>query len=95
MAVEARFVVVRNGVEMDMFTDKKAADQYDRMLDMAEELSTLLSNCPIEINESDKEELAIHLAKNREELLYALQAKKRPAPVTKSPKTKTKAKTTD
>ena len=84
MAVEARFVVVRGGVEMEMFTDKKAADQYDRMLDMAEALSTLVAASSVEMSEADCEELGIYLAKNRDEVLYALQAKKRPTPVVKA-----------
>ena len=34
MAVESRFVVIRQGVEVETFMDKKAADEYDKMLDM-------------------------------------------------------------
>jgi len=36
MAVESRFVVIRHGVEVQTFMDKKAADEYDKMLDMAD-----------------------------------------------------------
>lgn len=89
MAVEARFIVIRNGVDMDTFTDKKTADQYDRMLDMADAVSELLSSSSIDLAEAAKEELAIFLSKNRDEVLYALQAKKRPTPEP-SPKATTK-----
>ena len=79
MAVETRYVVVRNeGQAIMTFTDKKSADEYDRMLDMAEQLSTLLEQSPLTLDDNAKEDLSIYLAKQREEVLYALQAKKRP-----------------
>jgi len=85
MAVESRFVVIRHGVEVETFMDKKAADEYDKMLDMADNLSEMFESAPIELTESAREELSIYLAKHREEVLVALQAKKpkvakKPAP---------------
>lgn len=82
MAVESRFVVIRQGVEVKTFMDKKAADEYDKMLDMADNLAEMFEQCPIELNESAIEELSVYLAKNREEVLIALQAKK-PKPAKK------------
>jgi len=76
MAVESRFVVIRNGVEVETFMDKKAADEYDKMLDMADNLTAMLANSTLEITESLTEELSIFLAQNRENVLIALQAKK-------------------
>lgn len=76
MAVESRFVVIRNGVEVQTFMDKKAADEYDKMLDMADNLSEMLANAPIELTEDMTEELSIFFAQNREDVLVALQAKK-------------------
>ena len=76
MAVETRFVVMRNGQEVSTFMDKKSADEYDKMLDMADNLTVLLNDSPIELSESDIEELAIFLAQGREDVLVALQAKK-------------------
>jgi uncharacterized protein len=85
MAVETRYVVMRNGAEVKTFMDKKQADEYDKMLDMAESLSTLLSQSPVELDESQREQLSIFLAENREEVLIALQAKKiKPAKVNKA-----------
>ena len=39
MAVEIKYVVVRNGEEKMTFVSKKEADAYDRMLDLADELA--------------------------------------------------------
>ena len=81
MAVESRFVVIRDGVEVETFMDKKAADEYDKMLDMADNLSEMFADAPIELSEDMQEELSIFLAQRREDVLIALQAKKpKPAP---------------
>ena len=80
MAVENRFVVIRHGVEVQTFMEKKAADEYDKMLDMADNLTAMLKSVPFELSDDIKEELSIYLAKNREDVLIALQAKKAKAP---------------
>lgn len=80
MAVETRFVIVRNNVEVKVFMDKKSADEHDKMLDIADSLTALLSNAPLELSDVDKETLSIYLAKQREEVLIALQAKKAKSP---------------
>ena len=76
MAVETRYVVMRNSEEVKTFMDKKQADEYDKMLDMADALTELLKHAPIELNENQSENLSIFLAEKREEVLIALQAKK-------------------
>lgn len=76
MAVESRFVVIRHGVEVQTFMDKKSADEYDKMLDMADNLADVLAQSPIELSDSASEELSIYLAQHREEVLIALLAKK-------------------
>ena len=38
MAVEVKYVVVRNGEEKMTFASKKEADAYDKMLDLADNL---------------------------------------------------------
>lgn len=82
MAVESRFVVIRQGVEVETFMDKKSADEYDKMLDMADSLAEMLSHAPIELTEQATEELSVYFAKHREDVLIALQAKKaKPEPV--------------
>jgi uncharacterized protein len=85
MAVESRFVVIRHGEEVQTFMDKKAADEYDRMLDMADNLSTMLAKAALELDEKTTENLSIFLAQHRDEVLVALQAKK-PAPTAKTKK---------
>ncbi len=86
MAVESRFVVIRNGVEVETFMDKKSADEYDKMLDMADNLSEMFAKSPVELSEEITEELSIFLAQHREDVLIALQAKKPKA--TKKPAAK-------
>jgi dsDNA-binding SOS-regulon protein len=88
MAVESRFVVIRHGVEAKTFMDKKSADEYDKMLDMADNLADVFAQSPIELSDSISEELSIYLAQHREEVLVALLAKKpaSKAPAKKSPK---------
>ena len=76
MAVESRFVVIRNGVEVETFMDKKAADEYDKMLDMADSISCLLEQSPLALTEKSVEEISIFFAQSRDDLLIALQAKK-------------------
>ena len=56
--------------------DKKAADEYDKMLDMADSLADMFEGTTLDLNEKIREELCIYLAKNREDVLVALQAKK-------------------
>jgi len=62
------------------FTSKAEADAYDKMLDMADELFELLGKSDLLEDEGKKEDLAMFLAQNKEEVLYALGAKRKPAP---------------
>lgn len=78
MAVESRFVVIRNGVEARTFMDKKAADDYDKMLDIADNLTLVINKSPVKLSEDTIEELSIYFAQHRDELLVAMQAKKAP-----------------
>ncbi|EGR0060210.1 TPA: multidrug DMT transporter permease [Vibrio vulnificus] len=80
MAVIVKYVVERNGEEKMTFTSKAEADAYDKMLDMADELFDLLGKSALLEDEGKQEDLAMFLAQNKEELLYALGAKRRPTP---------------
>ncbi|OEF25870.1 YebG family protein [Vibrio rumoiensis] len=80
MAVIVKYVVERNGEEKMTFTSKAEADAYDKMLDMADELFTLLENSKLIEEDDKKEELSLYLAQNKEEVLYALGAKRKPTP---------------
>jgi uncharacterized protein len=76
MAVETRYVVIRKGVEVQTFVNKKDADDYDKMIDLADSIADILTNSPVSLTEQQREELGIYLAKNRDKLLQLLQFKK-------------------
>lgn len=76
MAVVTQYLVVRNGEQKMTFTSKAEADAYDKMLDMAEELMPLLESSELCSHDQQIEDLAMFLAKEREQLLVALGAKK-------------------
>ncbi|EPR7483931.1 TPA: YebG family protein [Vibrio parahaemolyticus] len=76
MAVETRYVVVRNGKEVMSTTNKKAADEYDKMLDAANALFEVIGQSGIEMSDDDRDELSVFLAKNKDNVLVALGAKK-------------------
>jgi len=84
MTVETRYMVIRNGDEVMSTTDKKEADKYDQMLDMADALFAIIGRSDIELTDADRDSLSIYLAQNKEDVLVALGAKR--------PKKKTSAK---
>ncbi|MGF1738960.1 YebG family protein [Photobacterium satsumensis] len=86
MAVIIKYVVERNGEEKMTFTSKSEADAYDKMLDMADEMFTLLSESELFEDEAKQEELSLFLAQKREDVLVALGAKKKAAPKKKAVK---------
>ena len=90
MAVIIKYVVERNGEEKMTFTSKAEADAYDKMLDMSDELFELLSKSQLIESEEQQEALALYLAQNKDEVLYALGAKRRPT-TDKTTSKKTKA----
>ena len=78
MAVEIKYVVVREGVEKMTFASKKEADAYDKLLDTADELMTLLAGAPIELAPEQQESLAFYLAEQRDVLQTLLRGGKVP-----------------
>ena len=99
MAVETRYVVIRtdrNNKEQEVmtFTDKRAADDHDKMLDMADGLFELLHSGNLNLDEQQCDELSVYLAKQREDVLVALQAKKK-VPTKNKPKAKSNEAQTD
>jgi uncharacterized protein len=67
MAVITKYVVVRNGVELDKeFLVKKEAEDYDKMLDAAENLATYIKDAGLEIDLDDRtiDAIAVFLAQN-------------------------------
>ncbi|MDX5408465.1 MAG: YebG family protein [Chromatiaceae bacterium] len=76
MAVIIKYVVERNGAEKMTFTSKAEADAYDKMLDTADELTTVLTESTLLTDDNQIEALALYLAQHKDELLVALGAKK-------------------
>jgi dsDNA-binding SOS-regulon protein len=76
MAVEIKYVVVRGGVEKMTFASKKEADAYDKLLDTADELMTLLAGAPVTLEPEQQESLAFYLAEQRDVLQNVLRGGK-------------------
>lgn len=88
MAVITKYVVVRNGVELDKeFLVKKEADAYDKMLDAAENLAAFIKDNGPEINLDAKavDAISIFLAKNGPEVTRILRGLKPIGPSAKKP----------
>ena len=73
MAITTQYVVSHKGVEKLVTTDKKAADQYDKMLDVADNLVVYIEAKGIKLDEAVAEELSIMLAKNKDNLTKLLK----------------------
>ena len=91
MAVITKYVVVRNGAELDMeFLVKKEAEAYDRMLDAADNLAAYIreARLGIELDEGVIDAVSVFLAKNGPEVTRILKGLKpvgKTAPAGKSP----------
>ena len=64
MAVEIKYVVIREGEEKMSFASKKEADAYDKMLDLAEVLNDWLVASPLEMDDVQRDTMAMWLAKD-------------------------------
>jgi dsDNA-binding SOS-regulon protein len=79
MAVITRYVVVRNGVELDqVFSVKKEAEAYDKMLDAAEHLADFIKSGELEVDLAPAtiDAIAVLLAKNGPEVVKILKGVK-------------------
>jgi dsDNA-binding SOS-regulon protein len=88
MAVITKYVVVRNGVELDKeFRVKKEAEAYDKMLDAAENLAAFIKagELSIDLDEDTIDSLSVFLAKNAPEVTRILKGLKPVVPA--APKT--------
>ncbi|MBT0587841.1 YebG family protein [Alteromonas oceanisediminis] len=68
MAITVQYVVTHKGVEKLVTADKKAADQYDKMLDVADNLQHYLVSKGAELSEADLESLVLTLAQNKDSI---------------------------
>jgi dsDNA-binding SOS-regulon protein len=66
MAVITQYVVQHKGVDKLVTTDKKEADQYDKMLEVADNLTAYIQAKGVVLGEELAEELGILLAKNKD-----------------------------
>jgi dsDNA-binding SOS-regulon protein len=85
MAVIVKYIVVRNGEEKMTFATKKEADAYDKMLDIADNLFEFLDKAKLKFNENQLEQIALHLAENRDDVIPILRGTK-PAKKAQAPK---------
>ena len=87
MAVIVKYVVVRDGKQDMIFTTKKEADAYDKMLDIAERLYDYLHSAEIDIADNTLDALTFFMAEHRDQIgtllkggkLEAKAAKAKPA----------------
>lgn len=81
MAVEIKYVVIREGEEKMSFASKKEADAYDKMLDLAEVLNDWLVECPLTLDEEQRDSMAMWLAERKDTLNHILRSAKLPETV--------------
>ncbi|MEX1668056.1 YebG family protein [Zhongshania guokunii] len=72
MAVVAKWMCDRDNT---MFDNKKDADAYDKMLELAEGFSALLLQHIPSVDEARAEEFGIFLAKNKEAVMQACKGR--------------------
>lgn len=82
MAVETKFVVVRKGEEKMTFANKKEADAYDKMLDMAEAFTDWLLQHQPAMDEAQAETLGLLIAEQKESVQHILRTSKLPEATT-------------
>ncbi|MFA5904898.1 MAG: YebG family protein [Desulfobacula sp.] len=88
MAVIVKFIVVRNGEEKMTFATKKEADEYDKMLDIADNVFEFLENSKLKLDETQLESISLLLAENREKLMLILRGVSPKQNVAKAPEQK-------
>jgi dsDNA-binding SOS-regulon protein len=78
MAVETKYVVVRKGEEKMTFANKKDADAWDKMLDMADTFTDWLQQHQPELDEAQAEALGLLLAEQKDAVQHILRTSKLP-----------------
>ncbi len=68
MAVIVKYVVVRDGKEDMIFTTKKEADAYDKMLDIAEQLHNFIQASEIDMAPDQLDDLTFFMAQHRDQI---------------------------
>ena len=73
MAVVTLFMSDRD--DSKTFTDKKAADQYDKMLELAENVSAWIEQKIDGLSEQQVEQIGMLIAENKDQLAKAIKGK--------------------
>ena len=76
MAVIVKYVVVRDGNKDMMFSTKKEADTYDKMLDIAERLYAFLHASELGIDDDKLDALTFFMAQHHHQLGQLLKGVK-------------------
>ena len=76
MAITLQYIVSHKGEEKLTTTDKKEADRYDKMLDVADNLADFIGKSDVGIEDSALEELSILLSKEKDSVIKILKGKK-------------------
>ncbi|RCU52615.1 MULTISPECIES: YebG family protein [Corallincola] len=79
MAVVVKYVVVRNGEEKMTFTSKKEADAYDRLLDIADAMSSYLNESELGLGDDLCDAVGHYLAMNKDTVVQLLKSGKLPS----------------
>ena len=84
MAVIIKYIVVRNGDEKMTFATKKEADEYDKMLDIADNILEFLEESKLGLEEKQLQDMSLYMTENRNNLINLLKGsrpKKKTSPV--------------
>ncbi len=73
MSIVIKYVVEHKGVEKLVTTDKKEADKYDKMLDVADNLAGYIDAKGLKLEADALEDLSIMLAKNKDAISKLLR----------------------
>ena len=75
MAIEIVYRVKHKGEVHLETVHRKDAEKHDKMLDVSDNIFELISASGVEIDEQIKEDISIHLAKNKDALSKILKGK--------------------
>lgn len=75
MAITVQYVVTHKGEEKLVTVDKKEANDYDKMLSVADNLNEFLVQKGITLDEQVAEDLTIALAKDKDAVAMILRGK--------------------
>jgi dsDNA-binding SOS-regulon protein len=69
MTIIIKYVVEHKGIEKLVTTDKKEADKYDKMLEIADNLASYIHLKSPSLSEQEVEDLSILLSSNKDSIM--------------------------